>query len=57
MKIRFFRVISLIFCVKRLASLSLVTYNFTTINSVVTKLGSQMHMGNLHAMVPSGVTC
>ena len=30
---------------------TLVTNNFTTVNPMVTKLGSQMHLGDLNAMV------
>ena len=36
---------------------SLVTNNSQPLNPIVTKLGSQMHLGNLHAMLPSVVTC
>ena len=36
---------------------SLVTNNSQPLNAIVTKLGSQMHLGNRHAMLPSVVTC
>ena len=34
-----------------------VTNNFATVIPIMTKFGSQMDLGNLRAVVPSGVTC